>query len=92
MLFRSIAMAGCATSSAEPMPAPQALVQADRAQMEDDGLPEQVAPPARIRRQPDDPREPFSRNYGPQPPTRMSRVEEEAVIAQAITAHEMRRP
>jgi hypothetical protein len=88
----AIAMAGCAASSAEPMPASLPLVQADRAEMEDDGLPVQVAPPAGIRQLPDDPREPFSRNYGPRPSARMSRAEEDAVIARAITAHEMRRP
>lgn len=67
--------------------------------MEDDGLPVQVAPASAIRQQPDDPSEPFSRNYGPKPaallsgpPTRMSSAEEEALIARAITEHEMRRP
>ena len=91
----AIALAGCATSSAEPTSGPQALAQADRARVEDDGLPVQVAPPAGIRQLPDDPREPFSRNYGPQPPaqpTRLSPAEADAIVAQAIAAHEMRRP
>ena len=67
--------------------------------MEDDGLPVQVSPRAGIRQTPDDPSEPFSRNYGPKlparlsgPPTRMSSAEEDALIARAITVHEMRRP
>lgn len=34
------------------------------AEMEDDGLPVQDAPPARIRQIPDDPSQPWSRNYG----------------------------
>ena len=95
----AIALTGCATSSAEPTPASQALAQADRARMEDDGLPMQVAPAAGIRQLPDDPREPFSRNYGPQSParqpslpTRLSDAEADMVMAQAIAAHEMRRP
>ena len=91
----AIAMAGCATSSAEPTPASRPLAQTDRGELEDDGLPMQAAPPAGIRQQPDDPREPFSRNYGPQPPApprRLSEAEADMVIARAITAHEMRRP
>lgn len=95
----ALLMAGCATSSADPTPASQAVARVDRDATEDDGLPPQVAPPAGIRRLPDDPREPFSRNYGPQPPAPprpktagLSQAEEDALIARAITAHEMRRP
>jgi hypothetical protein len=33
-------------------------------ELEDDGLPSQAAPPLDRRREPDDPREPFSPNYG----------------------------
>src|SRR5689334_18436010 len=95
----ALLMAGCATSSAEPTPAPQAMASADRDATEGDGLPPQIAPPAGIRRLPDDPREPFSRNYGSQPPAppspqtaHLSQAEEDALIARAITAHEMRRP
>lgn len=33
-------------------------------EIEDDGLPAQTAPPARIRQMPDDPNAPWSRNYG----------------------------
>ena len=67
--------------------------------MEDDGLPAQAARLAAIRHAPDDPSEPFSRNYSLRHatllsslPTRMSAAEEEALIARAIAEHEMRRP
>jgi hypothetical protein len=36
-------------------------------ELEDDGLPSQVAPPIQRRREADDPREPFSPNYGSPP-------------------------
>jgi hypothetical protein len=87
-----VSLSGCATSSAEPPPSYQTSLQAPRGAIEDDGLPAQTAPPARIRQLPDDPSEPFSPNYGPQPPRRLSQAEAEAVIARAITAHEMRKP
>ena len=94
----AVSLAGCAMSSAETYASrPQAQVQ--RAETEDDGMPGQVAPSSVIRLQPDDPSEPFSRNYGSNPiarlfgpPMRMSSAEEEALIARAIVAHEMRRP
>jgi hypothetical protein len=54
---------------------------------------------AAVRNAPDDPRQPFSLNYGlppaarlSGPPTRMSSAEAEALIAHAIAEHEMRRP
>ena len=99
LLGLAVALAGCATSSAGETSASRSQLQAVRAEVEDDGLPAQVAPSAAIRRSPDDPSQPFSRNYGPRPaahlagpPTRMSSAEEEALIARAITEHEMRRP
>ena len=77
----------------------RALPGTARAEVEDDGLPAQVAPALAVRQRPDDPSEPFSRNYGPKPPARlagpsprMSSAEEEALIARAIFEHEMRRP
>jgi hypothetical protein len=94
----AVVLAGCATSSAGETSAARSQVRAERAEMEDDGMPAQVAPVSSIRQQPDDPSEPFSRNYGPRPaalagpPARMSSAEEEALIARAIAAHEMRRP
>ena len=33
-------------------------------EMEEDGMPSQAPPPARIRQMPDDPSQPYSRNYG----------------------------
>ncbi len=60
-----LGLAGCASDpnarSAETM-SPQVV--ADATEMEDDGLPAQTAPPARVRAAPDDPSEPYSRNYG----------------------------
>lgn len=97
LLALTVSLTGCATSSAEPTPAGP-IAQAQRTDAEDDGLPPQVAPPAGIRQLPDDPSEPFSRNYGLPPaawpgvPARLSRLDEEALIANAIAAHEMRRP
>ena len=99
LLGLAVALGGCATSSAGETAAARSQMQAERTETEDDGLPAQVAPTSAIRRSPDDPREPFSRNYGPRspaglagPPTRMTSAEEEALIAHAITVHEMRKP
>lgn len=98
LLALTISLTGCATSSAEPTPAAEPMAQAERADTEDDGLPAQTAPRAGIRQLPDDPSEPFSRNYGlqlarrPDLPARLSMLEEDALIASAIAAHEMRRP
>jgi hypothetical protein len=44
------------------------VAQAPSVQVEDDGLPSQAPPSARIRQMPDDPSEPYSRNYGGQNP------------------------
>lgn len=94
----AVAVAGCATTSAETSSSQMAL-RSERAETEADGLPAQVAPPVRIRLQPDDPSEPFSRNYGLAPamylraaPVRMTDAEADALIAHAIAEHEMRRP
>ena len=94
-----MALAGCATSSAGETAGSRSHAPSARVAMEDDGLPAQVAPSAAIRNEPDDPSQPFSRTYGllpaaclAGPPTRMSSAEEEALIARAITEHEMRRP
>jgi hypothetical protein len=99
VLGLAAALAGCATSSGNEPPGPSARLQRDSAEIEADGLPPQVAPSSSIRFAPDDPSEPYSRNYGARPPaglsgppSRMSPAEEEALIAAAITAHEMRRP
>jgi hypothetical protein len=88
----SVAIAGCAISTAEPTASYQAAIAASRDVREDDGLPPQPSPPFRIRQVTDDPSEPFSFNYGPRPPRRLSHAEAEAVIARAITEHEMRKP
>jgi hypothetical protein len=100
----ALVLGGCATSSAGETATIRSQAPAARAETEDDGLPAQVSPSLAIRRSPDDPREPFSRSYGPRaygpgslfglagPPARMTPAEEEALIARAITEHEMRKP
>ena len=95
----AVTLAGCATSSAGETAASRAQAQGERTEIEDDGLPVQVAPSSAVRQAPDDPSEPFSPGYGQKPPARlagpptsMSRGEEEALIARAIVEHEMRRP
>lgn len=64
-LVAILGLAGCASDpnakTAQNM-SPQ--VMADAGEMEADGLPVQSPPPARVRQAPDDPSEPFSRNYG----------------------------
>lgn len=68
-LIALTALAGCSsagtTSYTAPNPAvvPRSIAQAATA-VEDDGLPAQAPPPARIRATPDHPDEPFSPNYG----------------------------
>jgi hypothetical protein len=93
------ALSGCATSSAGEMSASRSPGLSTRAELEEDGLPAQVAPAAASRNEPDDPSQTFSRNYGLLPAARlfglqmrMSSAEEEALIARAIAEHEMRRP
>jgi len=44
------------------------VAEARRVEMEDDGLPSQAPPWARISQMPDDPSEPYSRNYGGENP------------------------
>ncbi|MGL4397279.1 MAG: adhesin [Hyphomicrobium sp.] len=60
-------LAGCAatpryTSDAVAVAPRQTVAQV--ADVEDDGIPAQTPPAANIRQQQDDPREPYSRNYG----------------------------
>ncbi len=62
----SWSVAGGPRTMSEP---PQRVVE-----LEDDGLPVQDAPPARIRNVPDDPSEPFSPNYGGPAPQRATLV------------------
>lgn len=61
-------LAGCSSTgssqyTAQSVAPPRALAQAATA-VEDDGLPAQSPPPGRIRLMPDNPGEPFSKNYG----------------------------
>lgn len=71
LLFAAAALgeAGCATDNNaynSGAPANVAYVRQASAgtEMEDDGLPSQAPPSANIRQLPDDPSEPYSRNYG----------------------------
>ena len=61
-------LAGCAansnTSYANAPAVAAYAARADGVQTEDDGLPSQTPPSMRIRQMPDDPNEPYSRNYG----------------------------
>lgn len=65
----SLGEAGCASDhnaqyANAPAVAAYSQQVASQVQVEHDGLPSQTAPPAHIRQMPDDPSEPFSRNYG----------------------------
>jgi hypothetical protein len=95
-------LGGCAATSAS-----QAAAVGGPTHREADDLPAQVHPAADIRQVPDDPAEPFSPNYGPNDwpnsgvnfgansrrfGSPFTAAEEEAIIAAAITAHEMLRP
>ncbi|WP_045836804.1 hypothetical protein [Hyphomicrobium sp. 99] len=63
----AVSVAGCATDNdayyAGSAP-PVYVAQGPAVEMEQDGLPVQASPSARIRTMPDDPTQPFSRNYG----------------------------
>ncbi|MGQ0458037.1 MAG: adhesin [Hyphomicrobium sp.] len=61
-----LALAGCATHPNQyaQTATPPTRVAHAMYEVEDDGLPVQTPPPARIRDAPDEPSEPFSRNYG----------------------------
>ncbi len=62
----ALCVAGCAADNhayyadASPTYVPRAST----VEIEEDGIPSQAAPPARIRQMPDDPSQPYSRNYG----------------------------
>lgn len=75
LLTAAGAVAGCATDQdyrreaayardAAAVRGPMSHARAAEPELEDDGLPSQVPPPANRRLEPDDPREPFSPNYG----------------------------
>ncbi len=76
LVAAALAVGGCATDEEfrrereayvrQQLAQQQALAgpKVRESELEDDGLPSQVAPPANRRRDPDDPSEPFSPNYG----------------------------
>jgi hypothetical protein len=91
-LAAALLAAGCAGSSGS-----EAARMETRSVLEADGLPAQVHPAADIRQLPDDPSEPFSARYGSAPllargAASVPSFDAEAIIAAAITAHEMRKP
>ena len=65
--------AGCASDNTAYAAAPTVAAYAERApEVEADGLPSQAAPLLRIHQLPDDPSQPFSRNYGGPNPAAMT--------------------
>ncbi len=62
----ALCVAGCAADNHAYYAdaSPTHVARAPSVEMEEDGMPSQAAPPARIRRMPDDPSQPYSRNYG----------------------------
>lgn len=74
LLVAALALAGCASDGeyrreayareAQAMNSSIAAQRVGEPELEDDGLPGQVPPPLDRRREPDDPREPYSPNYG----------------------------
>lgn len=95
MLALATAAAGCASDttydSASRVNGP-ATASVRSAYVEADGLPPQVAPPQRSIAEPDNPAEPYSRNYGRAHASgpRLSDADANALIATAILAHELR--
>jgi len=96
----AIALAGCATSSAaDRSTGAPAADKTGSVAMKGDGSPAQVPPTRGARQSTADPFDAYSPLHGRRTPFRLiatasgwSAAEEDAVIAQAITAHEMRRP
>jgi hypothetical protein len=93
-LAAALLTAGCAGSLSS-----EAARMETRSVLEAAGLPGQVHPAADIRQLADDPSEPFSARYGSAPAPLLARgatpaasFDAEAIIAAAITAHEMRKP
>lgn len=94
VLAAALAQAGCAAdhtvySDDEGVAAAAYAAAAPSAEVEDDGMPAQAAPSARIRQMPDDPSQPFSRNYGgsnPSPGTAPAVAIPRAAAAAAIPA------
>lgn len=70
-ILAALALAGCGAHSQQarsPYEPPQHVAAPpSQVVMEDDGREAQMPPPVRVRQVPDDPREPWSRNYGTVP-------------------------
>lgn len=76
-LAASLPVAGCSSTGATQYSAqnaavaPRVMAQANRVDMEDDGMPAQTPPSVRIQHLPDEPDEPYSRNYGGENPAKV---------------------
>ncbi len=112
MVVSALMLGACAQTKPSTHPSYSGTYQAQmqvavasppKIEIEVDGIPAQQPPVRRRGRGPDDPREPFSPNYGPpprdggapmSPPPRqaaLSNRDAEAIIMQAIVAQELRR-
>lgn len=83
--------AGCATdNNAYNAGAPANVAYVRQAsvatEMEDDGLPAQAPPAANIRQLPDDPSEPYSRNYGGSNPAAIDSVPADKAVSARLPA------
>ncbi len=87
-----LGLAGCASDpNARTAQSMSPQVVADATEMEDDGLPVQTPPPARVRAEEVDPSEPFSPNYGGANPSAVRKDEqrEEYYEQVPVPAHAM---
>lgn len=66
-------LGGCSSTRAPDAAYRVTAMQKPPVDLEDDGMAAQTPPPARIRSAPDDPSEPWSRNYGVPPEERAER-------------------
>ncbi len=88
----ALALSGCSSAqqhyaAADAAIAPK-IAQATSVEIEDDGLPSQSPPPVRVRAAPDDPTEPFSRNYGgSNPSAALNAIEPEPSTGDYATLH-----
>ncbi len=83
LMFIGLVLGGCSTAQQQHAAADVAIApkmaQATSVEIEDDGLPSQSPPPVRVRAAPDDPSEPYSRNYGGSNPSAASSPSNERI-------------
>ena len=92
VLVLTIGLGGCASTVSS-----QAAGVGGPTPLDAEGGPAQVEPVRDVRQVPDDPAEPFSANFpvwlsGGRDPALSTAAHADAIIAAAITAHEMRKP